>query len=88
MWVVYKKSKTNCSIKQLICKRNRAICDRAICDRAICDRAICDKKYEYNSVKKQKFTFCLVHEEEYICDIYGCSGIKKICYHNNIPYII
>ncbi len=76
MWVVHKKSKKN-SIKQLICKRNRAICDRAD-----------DRKYEYNSVKKQKFTFCLVHEEEYICDIYGCSGIKKICDHNNIPYII
>lgn len=41
------------------------------------------QKIEHNITK------CLIHEEEYICDIYNCSGVKNI--KNNyqqIPYII
>jgi hypothetical protein len=35
----------------------------------------------FNVTKKQKVydnRRCLIHEEEYICDIYECSGIKYI----------
>jgi hypothetical protein len=35
----------------------------------------------FNVTKKQKVNDnwrCLIHKEEYICDIYDCSGVKHI----------
>jgi len=44
--------------------------------------------YKDRSVKKQKVTHCLLHEEKYICQIYECSGAKKIYEYTHMPYII
>lgn len=38
--------------------------------------------YDYVSFnisnKKNKSIYCLIHEYSYICDMYDCSGIKKL----------
>jgi hypothetical protein len=62
MWIIRKRRKIN-PLK----KRKRLCCD-----------------YNYKRMKfpkrntQERNKHCLVHGEEYICDIYECSGIKYV----------
>lgn len=49
------------------------------------------KSPEYIDPKKQKQEHkpkCILHEEQYICDIYECSGVQKYYKSSHMPYII
>lgn len=46
-----------------------------------------NRNFECNTeIKKEKK--CIFHEEQYICDIYECSGVQKYYKCNHMPYII
>lgn len=52
-------------------------------------KLLVDNKSNKRQNIEQDITKCLIHEEEYICDIYNCSGVKDIKNnYEHIPYII
>lgn len=77
MWVVYKKRKTNV----ISCKR-KLYCDNS-------HDSIYTLHNINNEYKKQRTIYCIIHEDQYICNIYECNGIKNFYNYsfNTMPYI-
>ncbi len=49
-----------------------------------------NKNTEYNHPKKQKKEHknkCILHDENYICDIYDCNGVNNYIKYSHMPYI-
>lgn len=89
MWVACKKQKIEptCKRKNVCYSFNDSIKFKKARLRFVTKRKIYDQKSKDNKRHKKHHCRCLLHKEDYICNIYDCSGVQDYNQTIHMPYI-